>query len=359
MKILALYLPQFHAIQENDEWWGKGYTEWQEVKKAKKLYDTHMQPRVPLNNNYYDLSDESAETWKWQASLVNEYGIYGLCIYHYWFSSRNMLLEKPMEILLQHKEISLRYCICWANESWKRTWHGGQNELLMEQLYGEKSEWRAHFYYLLKFFRDERYIKIDNKPMINIYRPYAIDCMKEMLDLFNELAKENGFSGVYVVAGNTGYKIDPRTELYDAYYNYEPALSLMLQRTKSVYGRLMNKCKSLLSKRDKVKIKDANCIYEMNTSLLEIKNKKCFLGSFVGFDDTPRREIKGVIYNSSPQKFHDNLLKIDKVLKKNNRNDDFVYIMAWNEWSEGAYLEPDENNRYAYLEAIRKVVSDE
>lgn len=359
MKILALYLPQFHAIQENDEWWGKGYTEWQAVKKAKKLYDDHMQPRIPLNNNYYDLSDESAETWKWQASLVNEYGIYGLCIYHYWFSSRNMLLEKPMEILLQHKEIALRYCICWANESWKRTWHGGQNELLMEQLYGGESEWRAHFYYLLKFFRDDRYIKIDNKPMINIYRPYAIDCMKEMLDLFNELAKENGFSGVYVVAGNTGYKIDQRTDLYDAYYNYEPSLSLLLKRTHSVYGRLISKCKSLFNQKDKVKIKDANCIYEMNTSLLKINNKKCFLGSFVGFDDTPRREKRGAIYESSPQKFYNNLLKIDKVLRQNNRDDDFVYIMAWNEWSEGAYLEPDENNRYGYLEAVRKVVSDE
>ena len=202
MKILALYLPQFHEIPENNRWWGKGYTEWVAVKNAKKYYTDHYQPVVPLQNNYYDLSDETGSVWKWQADLARKYKVYGFCIYHYWFSTGNQLLEKPMEVLLAHPEIDIRYCICWANETWKRTWYSNKKEILKLQEYGTEKDWEEHFKYLVRFFKDKRYIKVDNKPMINIYHSSEIKELSAMRKLWDELAIREGFSGVYIVAGN-------------------------------------------------------------------------------------------------------------------------------------------------------------
>ena len=181
VKILALYLPQFHSIPENDKWWGNGYTEWTAVKNAKPLFANHYQPRIPLDNNYYDLSNNSGKTWFWQAELARKFGIYGFCIYHYWFEGKQ-LLERPMEILRDHKEMDINYCICWANETWSRNWYAQERTVLLEQRYGDESAWIKHFEYLNTFFRDKRYIKIDNKPVINIYHSQEITCLKEMLE---------------------------------------------------------------------------------------------------------------------------------------------------------------------------------
>ena len=141
MKILCMYLPQFHEVEENNRWWGAGYTEWTAVKRAKPIYRGHIQPKIPLNENYYDLSDVSARTWKWQSDLARQYGVHGFCVYHYWFKGKQ-LLQKPLEILLNHPEIDIRYCICWANESWTRTWYGLEKEMLAEQTYGKEKGWK-------------------------------------------------------------------------------------------------------------------------------------------------------------------------------------------------------------------------
>ena len=146
-----MYLPQYHEIEENNKWWEPGYTEWTAVKRAKLLDKAHKQPRVPLNDNYYDLSDETGSVWMWQANLAKEYGVYGFCIYHYWFKGKQ-LLEKPMEILLLHPEIDINYTICWANETWTKTWYGLETEILMKQEYGEQADWDKHFEYLCRFF---------------------------------------------------------------------------------------------------------------------------------------------------------------------------------------------------------------
>lgn len=362
MKILAMYLPQYHEIKENNEWWGEGYTEWNAVKNAKKLFKEHIQPRVPLNNNYYDLSDENAKTWKWQANLAEQYGVYGFCIYHYWFGEGKQLLEKPMEILLKHPEIKINYCVCWANHSWRRTWYGVQDEMLMEQKYGDEREWEKHFYYLLQFFKDKRYIKIDNMPVINIYHSWDIECLKEMRVIWDELAKLNGFNGVYIVSGNTGVKLENRYDLIDAFYNFEP--SFTLTNKMNIYKRvgyvIKRKYRSLFNKMKREKmleggIVDANDLYDINYKCIARGGKKCYLGTFPQWDDTPRRQYKGMAYISDKNKFKDNLIKIRDTLRKYNREDDFVYINAWNEWGEGAYLEPDENNRYSFLESIKNI----
>lgn len=150
MNVIAFYLPQFHAIPENDEWWGEGFTEWTNMKKAKPLFKGHNQPRVPLSGNYYDLLNP--ETLRWQVDLANRYGIGGFCFYHYWFDG-HMLLEKPVEMFLADNSLELPFCICWANEHWTNQWVSGENKVLIEQRYGGEAEWREHFEYLLPFLR--------------------------------------------------------------------------------------------------------------------------------------------------------------------------------------------------------------
>lgn len=192
MKIIAFYLPQFHNIPENDEWWGDGFTEWVNVKKAKPLYEGHVQPKEPLDDNYYNLTDDDVKVW--QSKLAKKYGVYGFCYYHYWFNGK-LLLEKPMEQMLANPEIDTPFCICWANEAWTKAWVNS-TKMLIPQKYGEKKEWKEHFDYMLKFFKDDRYIKCDGKPLLVIYKPELIECGNEMIDYFQELAKEAGFPGL-------------------------------------------------------------------------------------------------------------------------------------------------------------------
>jgi len=361
MKILCMYLPQFHEISENNNWWGKGYTEWSSVKKAKPLFKKHVQPKIPLNNNYYNLASEDAKTWAWQAKLAKEYGIYGFCIYHYWFKGKQ-LLEKPMEILLEHPEIDINYSICWANETWTRTWYSLEKEILISQEYGSENDWRDHFNYMLQFFKDKRYIKINNKPMLNIYRSSDIKDLKEMICCFNKLAIENGFDGIYVVASNNNGDLENRTEVIDAYYNFEPGYTLKhrLNVLQSFNYGIKIWLKQLRNKHINIKILerkiDARQIYKVIIDGSETSSKKVFKGIFPMWDNTPRRGYKGLAYiNTSPKLFYDALLTLQDQIK--NDELDFLYINAWNEWGEGDYLEPDETYKYQYLEAIRAVLS--
>ena len=168
MKLITFYLPQFHTFPENDEFWGKGFTEWTNVKKARPLYKGHYEPRVPLDDNYYDLTNP--KTFEWQVDLAKKYGVYGFCFYHYWFSGK-ILMQKPMEMFLRNKNLSLHYCISWANETWSRRWNGKEEDILIKQEHGTEREWIEHFNYLLKFFKDDRYIKIDGYPLFILYKP--------------------------------------------------------------------------------------------------------------------------------------------------------------------------------------------
>ena len=194
MKIIPLYLPQFHEIPENNEWWGKGFTEWTNVKKARPLFEGHNQPRIPKGKNYYDLSN--LDVLKWQCSLANNYGIFGFCFYHYWFNGK-LLLEKPMEMLLEHSEIAINYCVSWANHNWNDSWKAspGKERILIDHDFDDEEDWVSHFNYLLNFFKDSRYIKEDGKPLVVIYIPNIIGKLNKMLALWNAMAIENGFKG--------------------------------------------------------------------------------------------------------------------------------------------------------------------
>lgn len=366
MKVLALYLPQYHRIPENDEWWGNGYTEWTAVKGAKPLFRGHEQPKIPLNKNYYDLSDETGDVWSWQASLARKYGVYGFCIYHYWFGHNKMLLQKPMEILLKHPEIEINYCICWANETWSRNWYGQFNQVLIAQKYEGSDDYTAHFLYLLPFFMDSRYIKIQNKPVVNIYMTSKIGDFDQLVATWNKLALEHGFNGIFFVSARKDHlAIESRKSLIDAFYNYEPGytegyrikkIERFLEYTHTLFAKTVNR----VFKTNLVEhFVDSKRLYKKMRDYNELSDKPVFPGMFVSWDNTPRRGKKGSVYlNTSVQGFEKQLLFLrDHALKLGYANE-YIYINAWNEWGEGCYLEPDSKNEYAFLEAIKHVFVD-
>jgi len=336
VKILAYFLPQFHRIPENDKWWGEGFTEWTNTRRSKPLFPGHYQPREPMNDFYYDLTDPKVR--KWQAELAKKYGLYGFCYYHYWFSGKK-LLEKPLEDLLKLKDIEIPFCFSWANHTWNRSWTHEEKEVLQLQTYGGEDEWEQHFKYLLNFFKDERYIKVDNKPMMVIYRPLDIPNCKERLSYYNKQARKNGFSGMYFVEtlhigdSSSGCGI----EGFDAMIEFEPLYSMKMPVTQvQYYDELW---KTILERKRKA-------------------NKKVFLGAFPGWDNAARKKDKGYyVVGSTPEKFGRYMKKQIEVAEK--IGSDFIFINAWNEWAEGAYLEPDKKFGYGYLDNLKLAINGE
>ena len=373
MKIIAFYLPQFHAIPENDEWWGKGFTEWTNVRSAKPLFDGHNQPVIPLNENYYNLLDNS--TIKWQIDIAKKYGVYGFCFYHYWFDG-HMLLEKPMENMKNDSDLNIPYCICWANENWTNAWKAdGDVKTLIQQSYGKEDEWNRHFNYLLQFFKDPNYIVEDNKPFFVIYRPEIIPCLNDMLDYWNELAIKNGFDGMIFAYQQLSYHIlDNRDESrFDYNIEYQPGYArydLQMNQSSS-FGKAAFKLRQSIRKiaSGVDKTIGTNISAKLTRNVLqtedydelcrEIVNRrpdstKAIPGMFVGWDNTPRRGKTGrVCLGSTPAKFEKYLRQqINNAIQ--NYHKDMIFVFAWNEWAEGGYLEPDEINGFGYLEAIKK-----
>lgn len=249
MKIIAYYLPQFHEIKENNEWWGEGFTEWVNVKKAKPLYSNHIQPKIPINKNYYNLMNK--DTVVQQTNLMKKYNIYGLCYYHYYFEGK-LLLEKPAENLLKWRDINQKFCFCWANHDWRKTWNG-TSELLIKQTYGEERSWEAHFNYLLKFFIDERYIKIDKKPIFVIYKVDDIPNYDKMINFWNSLCKKNGLEGIYIIETIDYMTKKEKINNSDAILYREPAIALSKIRKKSKIMKILDKIlKKKLEKPEKI-----------------------------------------------------------------------------------------------------------
>ncbi len=346
LKFIAFYLPQFHQIEENDEWWGEGFTEWTNTKKTLPLYSNHRQPRIPLDDYYYDLTNPCAH--QWQSCLLKEYNVYGLCFYHYWFCGK-MLLQKPAELLLGHKEITTKFCFSWANEPWTRNWDGWQHSVLMPQSYGNEDDWREHFDYLLPFFRDERYIKIDGKPLFMLYVSSQIDRCREMIAFWRRLAAENAMPGLYIVETMNSKRNQniPHLEDSDACTEFEPTLTLFGGYTPRQTHKYILDTLHIFSY-DTV----WNNILERKTSY---GGREKFCGAFVDWDNSPRVGAKASIcIGANPNKFKKYLgMLVQKCLDE--ENDRFTFINAWNEWAEGAYLEPDKDNGFGYLQAVKDV----
>lgn len=357
MRVLALYLPQYHSFPENDKWWGNGYTEWTAVRRGKPLFSGHIQPRVPLNDNYYDLDKNGVEILKWQASLAREYGVYGFAIYQYYFKGHK-LMYKPMETLLNNPDIDINYCICWANETWTRTWYGLESEVLISQDYGDEKDWREHFDYCLKFFNDPRYIKVDNKPMFQIYKTFDIPELKNMMECFNKWARESGFDGIYVVSGKTAAGVETRQDICNGYYYFEPGFTLKNDFSK--YAQLKYNATVLIQSfinrfRKEKKLERMISAKDIIGPIVSRDYKENEFPCLIpDWDNTPRRSHRGLVYKGTNPEYFEKALKILKDKKSGHKND-FVYINAWNEWGEGAFLEPDKDKGYAYLEAVKRV----
>ena len=371
MKIIAFYLPQFYSFPENDEWWGKGFTEWTNVKKAKPLYKDHYQPTIPLNKYFYSLED--VETMRWQASLAKKYGIYGFCFYHYWFGEGRQLMEKPVENYLSCSSIDFPFCICWANHNWSRTWVGGDKDILMDVRYGDEDEWEKHFQYLLPYFKDNRYIKVDGKSVLVIYQPQLIPCYDEMIIYFQRRAKEEGLDGLSILAQAMFEDGDKKMEsLIDYKIQYEPNYSRTMAWNhffstfkivpSFALDLVLYKAKGVIKKISKGKLCHyRNYSYDAIWKYIiksKVANEKMIAGAFVKCDVTPRRQDRALIYKGdSPLKFKNYMSAlINKVNKQYKQK--IIFLSAWNEWGEGMYLEPDEKNEYRYLKAIRAAMKE-
>ncbi len=355
-KIIAFYLPQFHQIPENDIWWGEGFSDWVNVKKAKPIFKGQIQPKIPLNHNYYDLSDCNAI--KWQASLAKKYNVYGWCIYHYWFNGK-LLLDKPANQILNHPDIQINFCFSWANETWSRTWTGKEREILIKQEYGGEEEWINHYKYLKPFFKDNRYIKEDNKPLFLIYKSAQIPNCENMMKKWNELAKIDGFNGIFFVETLNRGTIENRDLPFDAKVEFEPAsIKSSIKKNKIRIRRYIVR---FVNKIFKTRFTELNAVKfenELKNVGERLENVGTFAGAFMGWDNTPRRDLAAT-YISAPTKeqFKEYLRKKIKIGQEIYKTD-YLFINAWNEWAEGTYLEPDENNKYIYLEAIKEILAE-
>ena len=318
IKVIPLYLPQFHTIPENDEWWGKGFTEWVNVKGAKPLFEGHNQPRVPLNDNYYDLSD--IETLKWQCKIAKGHGIYGFCMYHYWFNGK-LLLEKPMEMLLAHPEIDIKYCISWANHDWTDGWKASDRapKVLIAHNFNDEQDWVNHFNYMLPFFKDPRYMREDNKPIMVIYIPNLIKKLNKMLALWTQMAIEAGFEGLTYIYQSASSSFDNSwnhslfkygVEMHPGYVNMyfnkkNKGIFPKLMKYSREFKRLLGIRRSLLIEKKKTEV--TRCDYDETwQNILKIRpgKRNMIPCAFVDWDNTPRHSIRGSVYEgATPEKF--------------------------------------------------------
>lgn len=373
MKTIAFFVPQYHQIPLNDKYWGEGFTEWVNVKKSRPLFEGHIQPKRPLNGNYYNLLDK--ETKVWQRDLAKKYGIYGFCYYHYWFNGK-MLLEQPCEQILADKELDLPFCFCWANEAWSMEWTG-KKTVIMPQFYGEKAEWKEHWDYLLPFLKDERYIKEDGKPLFLIYRPESIECLEPMLHYWRELARDAGFPDIIFASQSADYLFDKKKDCCEINYEieYEPFTSRRSLGNKKLDGlkklrrQVMNYCERKFGwdlRRYGTHV--FNQITNLSrpsyddswTDILKRSphSEKSLPCAFVDWDNSPRYHERGQVYlGANPEKFQKYFSQLIRRAKKDYHTD-LLFIFAWNEWGEGGYLEPDETYGYGYLEAVRNALKE-
>ena len=356
MKIVAYYLPQFHEIPENNEWWGDGFTEWTNTKKSAPLYVNHFQPRVPYEENYYNLRDVQAI--KWQINIAKRYGVDAFCFYHYWFRGRK-LLHEPIESYRKLSSNKLDYCLSWANESWTRSWDGKNRKVLIKQEYGNKNDWKNHFDYLSQFFHDENYLKIDGNPVMVIHRAGSIGNYLPMIESWRDFAREEGFKGMHIVQTLNGFDRHPLFG-FDAIIEYEPMYTIkyyipiyrkIFRYSKAILNKLF--LKAGISNYHFFDIFDYDYIWK---KILSRSAKDALLsvypGAFVDWDNSSRRGFNATIFKgASPNKFYSYMRKRISTAVEAGYSD-LLFINAWNEWAEGTYLEPDQRYGFAYLEAL-------
>jgi len=344
VKPIAFYLPQFHTIAENDEWWGKGFTEWTNVTKAFPRFTDHYQPQLPIDMGFYDLSN--IDVMRRQVELAKNYGIYGFCFHYYWFSGKR-LLEKPLENFLNTREgLDLPFCICWANENWSRRWDGYEEDVLIAQNHSEEDS-IACITDICRYIKDERYIRVDGKPLIIIYRADIIPNVKSMLEAWRNYCRENGIGEIHIIGAHTFNITDVMMYGFDGGVEFPPHFLHSAE--------INHKTRELESGATGI-------IYDMddfvnNKKYMSGKNDNLYKALFPSWDSTPRKGSAGFVFQSSPELYKMWLSDIILyTMERFNSEKRYVFINAWNEWAEGAHLEPDIKYGYAYLQKTADVV---
>lgn len=342
VRLIAFYLPQFHPIPENDEWWGKGFTEWTNVKPAAPQFVGHYQPRVPGELGYYDL--RSKEVQRRQVELAKLYGISGFCFYLYWFGGKR-LLELPVQNYLENHDLNLPFCVCWANENWSRRWDGLDNEILIKQNHLPEDD-LAFIEYVSIYLKDSRYIRIKGKPLLIVYQPGLMPSIKKTVECWRKWCCKNNIGDIYIAYTQSFEAVNPEKYGFDGAIEFPP--------NNSVPPVITDRIKSLSPE-------FSGIVYDWNIFVERSRKYKkpdypLFRGVCPSWDNTARRmENAGIFLGSTPDKYSEWLenASVDTVRRFLDPSERLVFVNAWNEWAEGTYLEPDQRYGYAYLQATR------
>ncbi|HQZ46682.1 MAG TPA: glycoside hydrolase family 99-like domain-containing protein [Usitatibacteraceae bacterium] len=371
-KLLAMYFPQFHAIPENDAWWGKGFTDWVNVRKAQPQFRGHAQPRVPQHGRYYDQSEDA--TLEWQIDLARRHGVHGFCHYHYWFDGKQ-LLETPTNRMLASSRLDFPLCLAWANETWSRRWDGRDHHILQEQTHTpDPARWDAHFEYLFRAWSDDRAIRIDGKPVFLVYRAHRIAEIERMFERWREEAQRRGLPGLYLVAMKQyEFPVPEVLRHFDATMQFQPfeaiyspdfaVPAIETRRALAPVRMLPEKVQDVL-RAMRYRFFSGLTFYDYDTvwkHILKVEREggiPAFPGAFVDWDNTARYVKRARIFRgATPERFAYWFRQLVEVTARRPENERLIFLNAWNEWAESAYLEPDERHGMKYLLAVRDALA--
>lgn len=357
-RLIAFYLPQYHPFPENDEWWGKGFTEWANVVKARPLFRGHYQPHLPADLGFYDL--RVSEVREQQAEMARKYGIDGFCYYHYWFNG-HQLMERPVNEILASNKPNFPFMLCWANENWTRAWDGGEKEILIKQNYSAEDD-LLHIRYLLdNVFLDQRYIRVDNKPVFCIYRSTLFPDMKRTITIWRNEAAKRGVE-LYLCRVES-FAFSGKAYLedgFDAAIEFQPFTCRLeeLKKKRHPLKKFANNINRYLFNRCRREIVDYASLVDYSCSF-PLPDYKLYPGVTPMWDNTPRRKKRMfMLGDSTPEKYGKWLSSVWNKFIPFSKEENFIFINAWNEWAEGNYLEPDTRWGFRYLEETKKVVEN-
>jgi lipopolysaccharide biosynthesis protein len=356
LRAIAFHLPQFHPVPENDEWWGAGFTEWRNVAKADPLFPEHYQPHIPADLGFYDL--RVAESREAQANLAKEYGVHGFCYYHYWFNGRR-ILERPVDEIVSSGKPDFPFCLCWANENWTRRWDGEDQHVLLKQVYSPEDD-VAHFQTMAKYFRDPRYIRVEGKPLFLIYRPSNLPDAAGTVSRWREEAVRLNFPGVYLcnVESVPADKGMTRSAEFDAAVEFAPDWEYLPPVIRPWPG-VPNPVRKRLTRSVwwKHRVYDYCALRDRMLSKPAADYPR-FPGVTPAWDNSARKKEDSIILrNSSPDDYEKWLAAVVERYTPRSREENFVFINAWNEWAEGNHLEPCLRWGRKYLEATRRALT--
>lgn len=354
ISIIAFYLPQFHPIAENDKWWGKGFTEWTNVAKAKPLFKGHYQPRIPADLGFYDL--RLNEIMENQVEFAKEAGITAFCFWHYWFGNGKRLLEKPVQMYVENKDIEFPFCLAWANHSWqKKSWNPEisrlSKELLIEQEYPSKKDIDDHFYEMLPMFKDKRYYRIKDKLVFILYRTEDIPDSKYFIERWNELAILNNIPNFYFI----GHTSEEENLESDVYKNLD-AINLHILH-KAFKNNKIKRYLSWIFKRplNTSEYKDSIRLFESK----KMEKDNIYPTLYPNWDASPRLgNIATILNNSTPMLFKIHVKRILDLIKHKKEEDKIIFLKSWNEWAEGNYMEPDLKFGKSYIKVLSECLAE-